>query len=776
MLRNPIVGIPSGVRTVAFLGDYLPRKCGIATFTSDLLGAVAARHSESRCFAVPVNDIAGCYQYPDVVRCEIEEQDLESYRHAAHFLNSSHVDVVSLQHEFGIFGGPAGSHLLTLLRELKAPVVTTLHTVLLKPNAEQLRVMRELIARSARLVVMTERGRAILQEVYRAPSAKIDLIPHGIPDVPFVAPEFYKGQFGVDGRKVLLTFGLLSPNKGIEHVLHALPDVVAEFPDLVYLVLGATHPHELRTRGEAYRLGLEAIVRNNKIEKNVIFHNRFVDLKELTEFIGAADLYVTPYLDEAQITSGTLSYAFGAGKAVISTPYWHAAELLAEHRGVLVPFADPGAIALEVSGLLRDDTRRKAMSDRAYQLGRAMVWSNTAGLYMGSFQAAQQQGIAAPRASVALNGSGPRPHESPELNLDHLYHMTDSTGIFQHANFTAPNHAEGYCTDDNARALILAVQLGQLEEAPLRVRGLATTYAAFLDYAFNSKTGRFHNFLSIDRHWLDEQGSEDCHGRAIWALGTAVGRSPHWSSQAKSERLFAQALPAALELISPRAWAFSLIGIHEYLRHRKGDCLAIDVRRELTGRLMSIFDQVAGPGWKWFEDGLTYDNAKLPHALIVSGRATGQQSVYHRGIEALRWLVGVQTSQHGKLRPIGSNGFYRRNGARADYDQQPIEAHTTISACLEAYRATSDPWWYEQAQRAFDWFLGWNDLGQELYCAETGGCRDGLHADRSNENQGAESMLAFLLSLTEMRQIQNTASAFQPAPLAVPISQCNQST
>ena len=776
LLRNPIAGVPFGVRTVAFLGDYLPRKCGIATYTSDLLGAVAARHPESQCFAVPVNDIEGCYGYPDVVRCEIEERDLDSYRHAADFLNSSKVDVVSLQHEFGIFGGPAGSHLLTLLRELKAPVVTTLHTILLKPNADQLRVMRELIARSARLVVMTERGRTILQDVYHAPPAKIDLIPHGIPDVPFVAPDFYKGQFGVEGKKVLLTFGLLSPNKGIEHVLHALPEVVAEFPSLVYMVLGATHPHELRTRGEAYRLSLEAIARNNQIEKNVIFHNRFVELKELTEFIGAADLYVTPYLDEAQITSGTLAYAFGAGKAVISTPYWHAAELLRDQRGVLVPFADPGAIAREISGLLRDGTRRRAMSDRAYKLGRAMVWSNTAGLYMGSFQAAQKQEIAAPRASAAVNGFGPRPHESPELNLDHLYHMTDSMGILQHANFTAPNHAEGYCTDDNARALILAVQLGQLEEAPLRVRGLATTYAAFLDYAFNSKTGRFHNFLSIGRHWLDERGSEDCHGRAIWALGTAVGRSPHWSSQAKSERLFAQALPAVPAFTSPRAWAFSLIGIHEYLRQRKGDCLAIGVRQELTGRLMSIFDQVAGPGWSWFEDGLTYDNAKLPHALIISGRATGQQKVFERGIEALRWLVGVQTSRQGKLRPIGSNGFYRRHGARADYDQQPIEAHTTISACLEAYRATSDPWWYEQAQRAFDWFLGWNDLGQELYCPESGGCRDGLHADRSNENQGAESMLAFLLSLTEMRQIQNTASAFQPVSLAVPIAQCNQST
>jgi glycosyltransferase involved in cell wall biosynthesis len=770
MPRNPIEETRSGVRTVAFVGDYLPRKCGIATFTSDLLGAVAARHTESQCFAVPVNDIEGSYRYPPAVRFEIEEQDLASYRRAADFLNSSNVDVVSVQHEFGIFGGPAGSHLLTLLRELKAPVVTTLHTVLLQPNADQRRVMQQLIVHSARLVVMTERGRTILREVYHAPPAQIDLIPHGIPDVPFVAPDFYKGQFGVDGRKVLLTFGLLSPNKGIEHVLHALPDVVAEFPDLVYIVLGATHPHELRTRGEAYRLGLEAIARNNRIESHVIFHNRFVELQELTEFIGAADLYITPYLDEAQITSGTLAYAFGAGKAVISTPYWHAAELLRDQRGALVPFADPKAIAGEIGGLLRDGTRRKAMSDRAYKLGRAMVWSNTAGLYMGSFETALRQSRTAARKSVAANGFGHRPQGSPELNLDHLYHMTDSTGLFQHANFTAPNHAEGYCTDDNARALILAVHLCQLQEAPQRVRTLATTYAAFLDSAFNPTTCRFHNFLSIDRHWLDEQGSEDCHGRAIWALGTAVGSSPQWRSQTTAERLFARALPAVLEFTAPRAWAFTLIGIHEYLRQRKGDRLALEVREELTGRLMTIFDKVAAPGWTWFEDGLAYDNAKLAHALIVSGRASGQKNVCDRGIEALRWLVGVQTSQHGQLRPIGSNGFYRRNGARADFDQQPIEAHTTISACLEAYRATFDPWWYEQAQRAFDWFLGSNDLGEKLYCPQTGGCRDGLHADRSNENQGAESMLAFLLSLAEMRLIQTTASPVSPARQAVSIS------
>ena len=717
-----------------------------------------------------MNDNQGCYRYPEAVRFEIEEQNQDVYRQAARFLNSSDVDIVSIQHEFGIFGGPAGSHLLTLLRELTVPVVTTLHTVLLKPNADQYRVMQELIAHSTRLVVMTERGRAILREVYEASSAKIDVVPHGIPDVTFVAPDHYKGQFGVGGKRVLLTFGLLSPNKGIEHVLHALPNIVAEFPDVIYVVLGATHPHELRTRGEAYRLGLEAVTRNNRIEDNVIFHNRFVELKELTEFIGAADLYLTPYLDEAQITSGTLAYAFGAGKAVISTPYWHAAELLSDQRGVLVPFGDPAAIAREVSGLLRDGARRKTMSENAYQLGRTMVWSKTAELYMACFEAARSQRGAALHPPLAAGGLSPRPHESPELNLDHLYHMTDSTGIFQHATLTEPNPAEGYCTDDNARALILAVLLGQTEDAPKRVRALAATYTAFLKYAFNSRTGRFHNFLGADRCWLDEQGSEDAHGRAIWALGTAAGWPSPWSSQAVAEQLFLKSLPAVSDFTSPRAWAFSLIGIHEYLRHSGDDSPTKQLRKDLTNKLVTIFDKVARPDWTWFEDGLTYDNAKMAHALIVSGRATAQTGVYERGIQALRWLVGVQTSTDGQLRPIGSNGFYHRNGVRADFDQQPIEAQSTISACLEAYRATGDLWWYEQAQRAFDWFLGWNDLGLELYAPETGGCRDGLHADRANENQGAESMLAFLLSVAEMRLIQNTASGIRRTGIAAPIS------
>ena len=756
--------IESKIRNVGFLGDYLPRKCGIATFTTDLLSAVAAEHPLCQCFAVPVNDIEGGYEYPDVVRFEVEEQDLASYQRAADFINISNVDIVCLQHEYGIFGGPAGSHVLALVRELKMPVVTTLHTVLREPNADQRRVMQELIARSTRLVVMTQRGQEMLQENYHTPSAKIDLIPHGIPDIPFVDPNYYKDQFNVEGRVVLLTFGLLSPNKGIEHVLHALPHILAEFPNVVYIVLGATHPNELRERGEAYRLSLEILAKKNKIERNVIFYNRFVELEELREFIGAADLYITPYLNEAQITSGTLAYAFGAGKAVVSTPYWHAAELLAEERGVLVPFGDDKAIAREVIGLLQDPTRRHAMRKIAYKMGREMVWSNTARLYMRSFESARLQGAVLSRKIFATKTLDQQPRELPELKLDHLSRMTDSTGIFQHAIFSVPNFSQGYCTDDNARAFILAVLLSELEEQPERVRTLATTYAAFVNHAFDPKTKRFHNHMSFDRRWLDDQGSEDCHARALWALGLVVGRSPHRSFQIMAGQLFALALPVVTEFTSPRAWAFALIGIHEYLRRFGGDRLVDQTREALIARLMDILDRAAQPDWPWFEEELSYDNAKLAHALILSGRATGQQTVFERGLSALRWLEEVQTAEDGHFRPIGSNGFYRRGGTRANFDQQPIEAQAMVSASLEAYRATSDSWWYKQAHRAFDWFLGWNDLGLEVYSSKTGGCRDALHVDRVNGNQGAESTLAFLLSLAEMKLMQNTVTVFnEPA-------------
>ncbi|MFN0069638.1 MAG: glycosyltransferase family 4 protein [Limisphaerales bacterium] len=755
---------PATIRKAAFLGDYLPRKCGIATFTSDLRCAVAAEFPGMQCLVVPVNDRAGGYDYPAEVRFEVAEQDLPSYLRAADFLNITDVDVVCVQHEFGIFGGPAGSHVLALLRELRMPIVTTLHTVLREPNPEQRRVMRELVRLSTRVVVMSERGREFLRDIHQVPDAKIDLVPHGIPDMPFADPNYFKDEFAVAGRQVLLTFGLLSPNKGIEYALRALPDIIREFPNVVYVVLGQTHPNLLRDEGEAYRLGLERLAKDLGVQKHVVFFNRFVELEELMRFIGAADIYLTPYLTESQVTSGTLAYAFGAGNAVVSTPYWHAAELLTAERGKLVPFRDAGAIAAAVVALLRDEPLRHSMRRNAYKLGRDMVWSRVAQLYVKSFKQARQDHSFVGRKSSPIKTLDEQPGQLPELKLDHLFRMSDSTGIFQHASFTVPNFAEGYCTDDNARALVLALMLQRLGLGSPRLNEQAATYAAFLNHAFDRRSGRFRNFMSFDRRWLEEVGSEDCQGHALWALGLCVAQAGQGSFQMLAAELFEQALPVAAEFTSPRAWAFTLIGIHEYLRRLSGDRRANQIRESLTAKLIQRYADAATDGWHWFEEVVSYANAKLPHAMILSGRGMNDGVMLELGLKSLRWLTKLQTSAAGSFRPVGSNGFYRRGQEPAQYDQQPIEAQATISACIEAYHATDDPGWVAEARRAFEWFLGRNDLGMALYDAGTGGCRDGLHVDRLSQNQGAESTLAFLLALTETQALQNTLASFKEPP------------
>jgi glycosyltransferase involved in cell wall biosynthesis len=751
----------SNIRKVAFLGDYLPRKCGIATFTTDLCRAVAAEFPAFQCLVVPVNDLAGGYDYPAEVRFEIAEQDLTSYLRASDFLNITDVDVVCVEHEFGIFGGPAGSHVLALLRELEMPIVTTLHTILREPNTDQRRVMRELVRLSTRLVVMSERGRELLGNVYQAPAAKIDLIPHGIPDMPFADPNYFKDEFGVAGKQVLLTFGLLSPNKGIEFALRALPDIIREFPNVVYIVLGQTHPNLLRDEGEAYRLSLERLAKDLEVQKHVVFFNRFVELEELMRFIGAADIYLTPYLTESQITSGTLAYAFGAGNAVVSTPYWHAAELLTAERGKLVPFRDARAIAAAVVELLRDESLRHSMRKNAYKLGRDMVWSRVARLYAKSFEQARQDHSFIGRKSSPIKTLDEQPGQLPELKLDHLFRMSDSTGIFQHASFTVPNFSEGYCTDDNARALALALMLQKLGHGSSRLGAHAATYAAFLSHAFDRQRGRFRNFMSFDRHWLEETGSEDCQGHALWALGLCVSQAGQGSFQALAAQLFELALPVAAEFASPRAWAFTLIGIDEYLRRFGGDRRANQIRESLTAKLMQRYADAATDEWHWFEEVVSYANAKLPHAMILSGRCLNNRKILDLGLKTLRWLTKIQTSDAGSFRPIGSNGFFPRGKERAMFDQQPIEAQATISACIEAYQATGGTFWVAEARRIFEWFLGRNDLGLALYDPGTGGCRDGLHMDRLSQNQGAESTLAFLLALAEMQGLQNSLTSFE---------------
>jgi glycosyltransferase involved in cell wall biosynthesis len=450
---------PSLPSRIAVIGNYLPRQCGIATFTTDLCNAISAEYGATRLMALPVNDTGQEYDYPERVRWSLAQDDVSSYQEAAEFLNFNNIDMVCLQHEYGIFGGPAGSHILHLLRGLKMPVVTTLHTVLREPNPDQRLVMEEIAELSDRLIVMSQLSSQFLQEIFKVPYAKIDMVPHGVPDLPFLDPNFFKDRFDVEGKAVLLTFGLLSPNKGIENVIQALPQILAKHENVAYVVAGATHPHILRREGDRYREYLQALAKEVGVGSRVLFHNHFVSPEEMVQFIGAADIYITPYRHEAQVVSGTLAYAVGAGKAIISTPYWHAIELLDDRRGALVPFDNPGAIAQKTIELLDTPAIRHAMRKRAYLFGREMVWKRVAQRYMESFAQVRSDRMENPRVQFSARETPKALNRLPDLKLDHLNALTDDTGMFQHAIFTIPNRAEGYTTDDNARALIFAVQL-----------------------------------------------------------------------------------------------------------------------------------------------------------------------------------------------------------------------------------------------------------------------------------------------------------------------------
>lgn len=707
------------------------------------------KYSGTTCIALPVNDIEAGYSYPTRVRFELMEKDIESYRRAADFLNINDVDLVCVQFEYGIFGGKAGSHILALLRELRMPIVTTLHTILKDPDPDQRRVLEEVAALSDRLVVMSERGSEFLQKIYNVSPEKIDLIPHGIPDVPFVDPSFNKDLFGVEGKIVLLSFGLLSSNKGIETVISALPDIVARYPDIVYIVVGATHPHVIQHEGETYRLSLQWLAQQKGVESNVIFYNRFVSSEELVEFISAADIYITPYLNEAQITSGTLAYTLGAGKAIISTPYWYAQEILSDGRGVLVPFRDHEALAEQVINLLDNEAERHAMRKRAYMFGRAMIWSEVAQRYMESFERARAERRHYIPPGFIAKALDKYPGELPPLKLDHLRNMTDETGMLQHALFTVPNYSHGYTTDDNARALLISILLDELGSS--ENLGLASRYLAFLGFAFNTQTKRFRNVMDYQRNWLEDHGSDDSNGRAIWALGTVLSHSNTPTLNSMAGWLFEQTLPSILLTTSPRAWAFALIGIYEYSQKFAGDRRADQVRDELAGRLLTLYQNNRSEEWRWYEKELSYCNAALPHGLLTCGKSIPNKAMTDAGLESLNWLADLQRADAGHFVPIGSNGFYQKGGERARFDQQPVEAQAMVSVCLEAFRITGDKFWNREARRAFEWFLGRNDLNLSVYDPTTGGCRDGLHSDRLNENQGAESTLAFLQSLLELR-------------------------
>jgi glycosyltransferase involved in cell wall biosynthesis len=609
----------SSIQTAAVVGSYFPRQCGIATFSKDLRDAVAAELGEREASVIAIDDNSAGYHYPEEVRFQIPQHKQVEYVSAADLLNVNQIDCVLLQHEYGIYGGKDGCQVLDFAKTLRMPIITTLHTILLEPSPSQRTVLKELSRLSDRVVVMSHMARTMLHEVYNVPLEKIAYIPHGIPDVPFIDSSTLKEQFGMEGRRVLLSFGLLSPGKGIEVAIRAMPKIVEKHPEVMYIILGATHPHVLKNDGNAYRNSLEKLVDRLGLDNHIVFHNRFVTLEELLGYIGVSDIYITAYPNKQQITSGTLAYAVGAGKAVVSTPYWHAEEMLAEGRGRLVPFGDIDSIASNVNELLSDDSALSAMREKAYLYGRPMIWKQVARAYLALAATAVKERNRQARPVMETRVEATEVAAIPDVNLSHLKRLTDDTGILQHAVYAMPNRHHGYCTDDNCRALVCALRYYELTRED-SVLALADKYLSFTHHSFNSDAKRFRNFMSYDRRWLEDVGSEDVHGRTVWALGSAVMLAPNDAILSLSIRMLHEAFERLESFTSPRSWAFALVGLQAYLTRFSGDTRARRIRQILADRLMEQFRSNSSADWPWCEDSLTYDNAKLPHALILTAK------------------------------------------------------------------------------------------------------------------------------------------------------------
>ncbi|UAJ10532.1 glycosyltransferase family 4 protein [Glacieibacterium megasporae] len=750
------------IRRVALIGTFPPRRCGIATFTSDFQQALNALEPEVETVTLAMSDPGHTHDYGREVAVEIARDRVTAYSAAADFLNQADIDVVSLQHEFGIFGGSAGSHVLTLLRRLRMPVVTTFHTILADPDTAQRRVMEELIARSERLVVMARKGVEILRDVYSVPDDKIAIVLHGIPDIALSEPSVARTRLGLPiDRLTLMTFGLLSPGKGIETMIEAMPAIVARHPLINYLIVGATHPHLAAQKGERYRQSLANRVAELGVAGNVTFLDRFLELDDLITYIAACDIYVTPYLNPAQITSGTLAYGSGLGRPVVSTPYWHATEILGDGAGILVPFAEPGELAAAVNGLLDDPAQRQTMSARAREAGRAMTWPAVAEQYRNIFSAVriaqrQAKGVAANLPRLAPSAI------LPPISTTHLAAMSDDTGLLQHAVLGIPARDHGYCIDDNVRALLFLADLQQLRPLTAVEARLLATYAAFIDHGWRADAACFRNFMSYERRWLDDVGSADAQGRAVWALAALALQGGSQSLGQWATTLVFRAAPGLAASDSPRAWAYGLLGLNKFLQRYEGHRELEETRASLAEKLRQRLADCAGPGWLWFEDELSYDNARLPQALIETGAVAHRPELVSAGLGTLDWLMAYQTAPEGHFRPVGTDSFGRYRLPPLQFDQQPLEAGAAVGACLSAARVTGSVLWTERAMAAFGWFKGENDLFVPVAEIETGACFDGLHFDRRNGNRGAESTLAYLLALAEVHLARRASTAMLP--------------
>ncbi|MDY7037572.1 MAG: glycosyltransferase family 4 protein [Thermodesulfobacteriota bacterium] len=741
------------VSRISLIGNYLPRRCGIATYTTNLCNALTTElDKKSDLCVVAMDDIPQGYNYPERVKFSVRANVQTDYYWAADFLNANQYEVAILQHEFGIFGGEDGSYILHLLKALRMPVITNLHTVIKEPTRGQKVIINEISRCSDKLLVMSHKAKELLLNAYNVSGDKITFIPHEIPDVSFGKPGMYNDLFGIKGKDMILTFGLLGPGKGIENMIRAMPAIVEKHPNSVYVILGQTHPHVKEVSGEAYRHSLQQLANELGIRDYVIFYNQFVSDDMLIQYLQSAKIYAIPYLRKEQITSGTVAYAVGVGAAIVSTPFWYAEEILAEGRGRLVPFNDPQAMAGEIIKLLENDQERESMRSLAYQYGRSMVYKEVVRRHLDIISDVRELRRRIPIDLAVTLQNHKVLDELPEINLFHLKSITDDTGVLQHANYNVPDVRFGYCTDDNARALI-ALSIYYSLRKDKTILPMLTKYLTFLHFAFNPENARFRNFLSYDRQWLEDSGSEDSHARAIWALGIAVKYSPNSGIRNMAMRLFHNALTALERLSSPRSWAFGVVGLDAYLNKYGGDSQVRRVRTHLAEKLFELFKRNSDEDWPWLENTLTYANAKLPHAMILAGQWIPNAEMFDMGTHTLEWLLRIQKAEDDHLSIIGNSGWYSRGGEKANFDQQPIEAMSLIDACIDVYIATGDIRWFQEAQCCLGWFLGRNDLNIPVYNFETGGCCDALQPDGLNENQGAESTISCLISLLKMYKI-----------------------
>ena len=749
---------PAPVKHVALIGNFLPRQCGLATFTTDVYQAMRDRFPEIAVDVYAMDDHPGRYDYPPAVTGTIPQDDLSSYIDTARRIEASGAQAIWLQHEYGIYGGAAGDHILTLLDRTTLPLIVTLHTVLERPSADERRVLEGLLRRAAKIVVMAERGREILARVYGASAKHVVMIPHGVPDRPFVDPDTLKPQFGWQGREVVLTFGLLAPGKGIETVIEALPAITATHPELLYVVLGATHPNLVAHEGEKYRDSLKALAAEKGVSDNITFVDAFVEHNELIDYLQAADVYATPYLNPAQITSGTLSYAVGVGKAVVSTPYVHATEILADGHGVLVPFRDSVAFATELGTLLSNPRDRRRLSERAYARGRTMIWPRLAEAMLEETAiaiAAQPRRIVQPPLPAAVL--------KPDLSA--VERMSDATGMLQHSIYSVPDRRHGYCIDDNARALMLMSAIPDLD--PEARDKWMTIYASFVQYAWNPEERRFRNFMNFDRTWCEDVGSEDSNGRAIWALGVTARDAHDKKHRDWAMGLYDETASLALDLGSLRAQSFAMLGAAAMVQARPGHDLSMSILQRFPDSHLALLEETRRPEWQWFEIVLAYDNARLPEALLRAGQALGRPDLIDCGLSTLGWIVEKQTSPQGRFRAVGTDSFHRPYSDPLQYDQQPLEAQATVDACLAALDVSGDRRWAKEAERAYAWYLGDNDLGLPLATTADGGCFDGLMPTGLNRNQGAESILALQLATCAISGLSKPGQAVAGTTRAV---------